>query len=423
MTPKSIREYLDAQTAATDLGDRIALAPDDGLDDELELRCMDEVDALEHDAPSVNGDDPEVVAEQRARFKQEDDNLHRQVVDILRRDGYEIHKRGGDDDGVDRDGDDGYTLAEVDWSEFWKKDLTARDYAIDPIAPRGRATTIVSPAKEGKSELALYCAVQRGRGLKTLAQPAGEPIEVLYVDHEMTETDLQERLTDMGIDETVDLSHLHYVIMPGVAKLDTEAGGKALLAYVDATGAVLVIIDTISKIVEGLEKDAETWNAYWKYTGQPLHARGVTVIALDHSGQSSTRARGSSAKQAIFDVTWEMKKQSNGTALKATLRRVSWVPDKAAFARKDDPLRYEANNPTLWPEGTEEAAARLDEAGVPINATFKKARTIISKAGINLQNVPLAAALKWRRIGVDAGERLSDQSRNADEEGGERLIP
>jgi AAA domain len=318
-------------------------------------------------------------------------------------------------DGIVRDG---YIVAEIDWPQFWEQDLTARDFILEPVAPRGRAVTIVSKAKEGKSELALFCAVARAQGLKTLAQPAREPIDVLYVDHEMTDTDVQERLTDMGIDETVDLTHLHYVIMPGVAKLDTEAGGKALVSHVELTTAEVVFIDTLSKVIEGDENDAATWNAYWEHTGQHLHARGVTVIGLDHSGHSSTRARGSSAKQAIFDVIWELTRKTDGVSLKATHRRVSWVPEQVAFARKDDPVEYQANNPTLWPTGVEDAAAKLDDAGVPISgpdATERKAKDRLREAGYSgpngIRSTLLRAALRWRRHpGTHAGTHPPDES-------------
>ncbi|MDQ6853361.1 MAG: hypothetical protein M3046_06665, partial [Actinomycetota bacterium] len=61
---------------------------------------------------------------------------------------------------------DAYVDAEINWPAFWNEDLTARHYLLEPLAPRGRAVTIVSKAKEGKSELALFCAVQLARGLK-----------------------------------------------------------------------------------------------------------------------------------------------------------------------------------------------------------------------------------------------------------------
>jgi AAA domain len=327
----------------------------------------------------------------------------------------------------ERPGDDlstvrtGYEAAELDWSAFWARDLTARDFHLDPLAPRGRAVTIVSKAKEGKSELSLFCAVRLALGKKALAQPPGPPTTVLYIDHEMTETDVQERLTDMGVDENTDLSHLHYVVMPGVAKLDTPEGGLALVSYVDGTGAAIVIIDTLSKIILGDEDEASTWNAYWTHTGQPLHARGVTVLALDHSGHTATRARGSSAKQAIFDVIWELTKQSNGTTLKATHRRVGWVPENVAFARKDDPVEYEANNPTPWPLGTEEAAAKLDDAGVTVNSTERAARKLLAEAGhqgaTGIRNHVLRAALRWRRDPANTGARPGARS---PDEGGAR---
>jgi len=306
--------------------------------------------------------------------------------------------------------DNAYTVAEIDWSEFWNEDLTARDYALDPLAPRGRPVTVISKAKEGKSELVLWCTVQRALGRKALAQPAGDPVEVLYVDHEMTATDIQERLTDMGIDEDSDLTHLHYVLMPAAAKLDTKAGGAALVEHVDRTGAQVVVIDTASKVVEGDENDAPTWTNYWDHTGKPLHGRGVTVIVLDHSGHTSTRARGSSAKQAVFDVIWELTRQTDGVSLKATHRRVSWVPQQVAFARKEDPVRYEANNPSLWPVGIEDAVAKLDDAGVPIGATVREARKVLRDAGISLQTAHLSAALKWRRDPANAAEHAAEHA-------------
>ena len=299
---------------------------------------------------------------------------------------------------------DGYVVSEIEWRAFWARDLTAHDYTIEPLAPTGRAISIVSKPKDGKTELCIYCAVQLALGRKVLAQPAGDPVDVLYCDWEMTETDLQEFLTTMGIDETVDLSHLHYVILPSVDKLDTAAGGRALLAHVERTGAQVVFFDTISKVCDGDENDAKTWQNYWEHTGQPLHALGITVVALDHSGHNSTRGRGSSAKPAIFDVTWELTRQTDGTSLKATYRRVSWVPEQVAFARKDDPVRYEANNPTLWPRGTEDAAAKLDAAGVPVDgpdSTERKAQTRLHEAGYvgpdGIRATLLRAALKWRR--------------------------
>ncbi len=86
-----------------------------------------------------------------------------------------------------------------------------------------------------------------------------DPVNVLYTDHEMTEDDVEERLLDFEYGPDTDLTHLAYSQFPVFPPLDTEAGGEALEAAIAVLGVELVVIDTLSKIVEGEENNSDTY--------------------------------------------------------------------------------------------------------------------------------------------------------------------
>jgi hypothetical protein len=116
----------------------------------------------------------------------------------------------------------------IDWPTFWAKNWGSEDFLLEPVLPRGRSIAIYSPAKGGKSLLALDLAVKLAIGDRVLDQPAGEPLSVVYIDLEMTEEDVHERLQDMGYGAETDLSNFHYYLLPTLPRLDTAEGGEAI---------------------------------------------------------------------------------------------------------------------------------------------------------------------------------------------------
>jgi hypothetical protein len=329
-----------------------------------------------------------------------DPSLRDDVVRILRAEGYTISRRDGENAGDVHDGehDNGLGAWRLDWPTFWKQERADADFLVEPLLARGRAHAFVAPAKAGKTLLFQEIALALATGRPVLYRPASDALAVVYLDMEMTQDDLYERASDMGYGPGDDLDRLHYVLLPSLPPLDTAEGGAALLEYVTGVGAEVVIIDTLARSVTGPESEADTLRNFFRHTGLPLKAAGVTWARADNMGKDPAKgARGTSAKNDDVDIVWQITRGDASLALKCTHQRVRWVPEKVALAIVSEPhLRHQPAKRT-WAAGTIEAAEKLDAAGVPLNAGRPAAREALTAAGITVGTDALRDALRWRR--------------------------
>ena len=101
-----------------------------------------------------------------------------------------------------------------------------------------------------------------GRRPLPVDRPAVEPVVVVYLDLEMTEDDLLDRVEDMGFGP--DLANLRYFLRPDLPLLDTPEGGRALL---DAHQPAALVIDTFGRVIGGEDftgadvRDFYRWSA------------------------------------------------------------------------------------------------------------------------------------------------------------------
>lgn len=224
-------------------------------------------------------------------------------------------------------------LVDLDWSELWERDWSEAEWLFDDVLARGRGHAMWARHGVGKSLFSLWLSVE--------VVKAGHV--VIYVDLEMGLDDLQERLSDMGHGPATDLSRLHYVSLPALLPLDTAPGGAQLAAKVDAVQAehpdmhVAVVIDTISRALQGEENSNDTAQDFYRHTGAELKRRGVTWLRLDHAGWEGNHARGASAKADDVDIVWELLRTDDGVDLKNHKRRMGWVPDRVAFNMAEAP--------------------------------------------------------------------------------------
>jgi|GEM_PF-440626 len=215
-------------------------------------------------------------------------------------------------DEVDRQG-----LPEtVDLEALMSGERPTREFCIEPLSPAGKLVGFVAKRENLKSLFNLYLAGCKAIGQAVLHQPAGEPTHVLYLDQEMGEDDLYDRLSDFGWtpdhpDWQTLKQHLHYYQLIDLPPLDTVEGGEMLERMVQADQAQLVVIDTLSRVTSGGENDNDTYTALYRNTEIRLKRRGVTVHRLDHLGKDAAKgSRGGSAKEDILDVIWQMEKSS-----------------------------------------------------------------------------------------------------------------
>lgn len=271
----------------------------------------------------------------------------------------------------------------VDWGRFWDDDHADEEWLAHPLIPKGRAIALYAPAKAGKSTVVLAVAAAVATGRKILGKAHAEPVDVLYLDYEMTPADLQERLDELGYGPDDDLSRLHYALLPSLPALDTIEGANAIVDLVNATGAQLVVVDTFGRAVEGDEDSADTVRAFYRHTGLTLKSMGITYLRTDHSGKDTSKGqRGSSAKNDDVDLVWKLGRVDRGVKIERTHSRISWVPQEVLIDRveTDYGIDYRiANRLTTWPDGTSEDMEILLRHGITAQTSQRQAREIMAE--------------------------------------------
>jgi hypothetical protein len=102
-----------------------------------------------------------------------------------------------------------------------------------------------------------------------------------------------------------DLDYLDYLSFPTFAALNSPRGAAELLAAVKAYASEVVVIDTVSRAINGEENSNDTWLEFYLHTGLQLKQLGVAMIRLDHSGKDESKGmRGGSAKAGDVDAFW-----------------------------------------------------------------------------------------------------------------------
>jgi hypothetical protein len=190
--------------------------------------------------------------------------------------------------------------------------------------------------------LELACAISCGRGMFGHA-PTGPARSTLYVDFENDPRgDIRRRLVDMEYAPD-DLGHLHYLSFPTMAALDTEAGSLQLLAAAEEYGCEVIVIDTVSRSIEGDENENDTWLNFYRHTGLKLKQSGRALVRLDHSGKDESKGqRGGSAKSGDVDAVWRMTRLDDDMfELVCEAMRFPVSEPRLVLRRLEGPLRHE----------------------------------------------------------------------------------
>ena len=289
----------------------------------------------------------------------------------------------------------------LDWHAAFAASPEACDWLVEPLFERGRIYAVYAPAKAGKSLLLQDIAAGLATGRPVLGNPAQDPVRVLYVDLENSIADIVERLSAYGYG-AADLGELRYLSFPTLPALNSKVGGKHLEAIATHHAAELVVIDTVSRVVDGAENDADTFHGLYRHALAPLKARGLTVVRLDHGGKDDSRGqRGSSAKSTDVDTVWRMEETSpTGRVLIREATRTTHHPERVALVKRFQPLRHEIADRQDAPSagaGVIEAVAALSRLAVPVETGRDRCRKALTDAGIKIGNDTLAAAVKARR--------------------------
>lgn len=322
----------------------------------------------------------------------------------------------------------------LNWDDFFLTDFGAIQLLPGKLMGPGQQITLVGDGKAGKSLFAQEWMWRMATGQSFLGDAPQEPVRILYLDAENGQEQVQERFLSFGAGPRA-MGELRYASFPPIRPLDTPGGGADLIALVKATGAQLVVIDTVSRFIGGPENDADTWLSLYRHTLLPLKRDRIGSVRLDHFGKDKDRGgRGSSAKTQDVDHVWELSAQGGGTlVLKRTHTRTGIGPDNFVLlrqARRDGDnwalggtrhvlMTYEqeaAHGLAAIPGTVEHIIATLDKAGVPLDAGNRVARQALADRQVPGSSEKIAEAVRRRKArsempGIDvSGNRSADRS-------------
>jgi hypothetical protein len=292
-------------------------------------------------------------------------------------------------------------LPRIDWKALWE-DETEQEWIVEPLLPARRIIALYSPAKTGKSLLMLELAAAVSAGRSVLGQDTTARV-VLYVDFENDpRDDIRARLLAMGY-KWEDLDNLVYLSYPTLSALDSEAGGRELLAAVTHYRAELVVIDTISRAVDGEENDNDTWLKAYRHTLLKLKQAGVAAIRLDHTGKDEDKGqRGGSAKTGDIDAVWKLSVIDEfQLKLHCDIARMPVAEKDLILIRDNLPHLHHvidrSSSADQFERQVSEIIVALDRAGLEPDAGRDRARKALTTTGVTASNGMLTAAIKRRK--------------------------
>lgn len=197
----------------------------------------------------------------------------------------------------------------VNWDDAFSQDFSEIDWLPGQFMERGQQVALVGSGKVGKSLFTLDWIVSCVTGQQFLGHRLPRTFKILYFDRENSLRDIVTRAQALGANADDLRNGLVYKMFPSFSgTLDASAqAARELLAIVDEEKPDVVVLDTVSRFIEGDESSANTWLQLYQLIHAPLKARGVACLRLDHFGKDEERgSRGSSAKSQDVDHVWEL---------------------------------------------------------------------------------------------------------------------
>ncbi|MGA5371410.1 AAA family ATPase [Streptomyces griseoincarnatus] len=197
----------------------------------------------------------------------------------------------------------------LDWHAAFATDFSRIDWLPGKFMERGQQTAFIGDGKVGKTLLIHEWLWRAVTGRSFLGDERRDPLIVLYFDRENGLRDIVTRMIAFGASPDELAGRFDYRMFPKFSGgLDTAPLAVAeLLSIVDEVRPDIVVLDTVSRFINGKENDSDTWLQLYSRVHAPLKDRGIACARLDHMGKDTERgSRGSSAKSQDVDHVWEL---------------------------------------------------------------------------------------------------------------------
>jgi hypothetical protein len=168
------------------------------------------------------------------------------------------------------------------WSDFNKEVFPEPKWKIQNILPYEGLTIIASPSGEKKTWIAMNmaCSIANGTNFLDHTDFKTEEGAVIYIDQEMSKTEIQRRGRLLGLHETKFPVYLYD--KEDDINFKNEEDVDDLISIVEESKAKVIFIDTLRSVAGGLNEDkAEDVRAFLDKF-KPFKDKGVVVVFLDH---------------------------------------------------------------------------------------------------------------------------------------------
>jgi hypothetical protein len=177
------------------------------------------------------------------------------------------------------------------------------EWSVENMIARGSVTLICAESGVGKTWLGYYIAGCVAHGMPVAGRCVKQS-KVLYLDGENPLYVVKERLFDLGIRETEELT------IWGGWNISPPVGPQSpLVVQFAKLWKPLLIFDSLIEFHPGSEQSSTETRAFMKHF-RLLANLGATVIVLHHSGKAETSKvyRGSSDIKAAVDTAYQLQK-------------------------------------------------------------------------------------------------------------------
>jgi putative DNA primase/helicase len=229
-------------------------------------------------------------------------------------------------------------------TEFAKLVLPPRKVVLDPILPERGLAMLFAGRGIGKTHVALGMAHAVSCGGNFLRWKAEKAKNVLYVDGEMPQQALQDRLKALQASgeqmPAPGAFRLHCMDRQPLGQSINLADAKHQKALTGLLGdASFLVLDNMSTLMNGgPENDAESWDSMQAWLLQ-LRRRGITVLIVHHASRGGN-ARGTSKREDVLDTVIQLKHPEDYSPADGARFEVHLTKARGIFG--DDAKAFEA---------------------------------------------------------------------------------
>lgn len=211
-------------------------------------------------------------------------------------------------------GEDAFDLNRhlISAKELALKDIPERQFFIEPWLPHGSLSMLYAARGVGKTWLATSIALSVSNGHDFLHFKSGGARKVLFVDGEMTISDLQARLCGMSHNAPANLSYLpsENLFRAGcplnICNPDHQLALNTVSDEFFAGEDGLIVLDNLSTLSGGVnENDNSEQEALLQWMVLNRHLRR-SILLVHHAGKSGDQ-RGASRREDMLDTVIKLE--------------------------------------------------------------------------------------------------------------------